>query len=74
MSLCRAGKARRRRRTPGFKAAADEDGFLSLAGHLPPEASDALLDYVTTGILKKPAPVAPAADRSPIPTPSAASG
>lgn len=36
---------------------ATEDGFLDLASHLPGEASEALLEYVTSGILKKPAPV-----------------
>jgi superfamily I DNA/RNA helicase len=41
---------------------ADEDGFLALAGHLPAEASEALLQYVSTGMLKKPAPVPAAAD------------
>jgi hypothetical protein len=41
---------------------ADEDGFLTLAGHLPAEASDALLQYVSTGMLKKPAPLPTAAD------------
>jgi hypothetical protein len=37
--------------------AADEDGFLALATHLPAEASEALLEYVSTGMLTKPAPV-----------------
>jgi superfamily I DNA/RNA helicase len=41
---------------------ADEDGFLALAGHLPAEAAEALLDYVSSGVLKKPAPVPAAAD------------
>jgi hypothetical protein len=41
--------------------AADEDGFLALADHLPAEAAEALLDYVSTGMLKRPAPP-PSAD------------
>lgn len=36
---------------------ATEDRFLDLADHLPAEASEALLDYVSFGKLKKPAPV-----------------
>ena len=36
---------------------ADDDGFLAMAGHLPPEASEALLEYVSSGILKAPAPL-----------------
>ncbi len=36
---------------------ATEDGFLELAGHLPGEASEALLEYVVSGTLKKPVPV-----------------
>ncbi|HRD76448.1 MAG TPA: 3'-5' exonuclease [Hyphomicrobiaceae bacterium] len=36
---------------------ATEDGFLELATHLPGEASEALLEYVATGSLKKPAPI-----------------
>jgi hypothetical protein len=46
---------------PDLKAA-DEDGFLALAGHLPAEASEALLQYASTGLLKKPVPVPTAAD------------
>jgi len=38
--------------------AANEDGFFALAGHLPAEASEALLDYAATGKLAVPAPVA----------------
>lgn len=38
---------------------ADDDGFLSMAGHLPPEASEALLEYVSSGILNPPAPLRP---------------
>lgn len=38
-------------------AAATEDAFLDLAPHLPGEASEALLEYVSSGLLKKPAPV-----------------
>lgn len=38
-------------------AAATEDSFLELAGHLPGEASEALLEYVASGSLKKPTPV-----------------
>lgn len=37
---------------------ATEDGFLELATHLPAEAAEALLEYVTSGALKKPAAVA----------------
>lgn len=37
--------------------AATEDSFLDLALHLPGEASEALLEFVSSGILKKPAPV-----------------
>ena len=40
--------------------AATEDGFFILADHLPAEAAEALLEYVGTGRLPKPAPVAPA--------------
>ncbi len=40
---------------------ATEDQFLELAGHLPGEASEALLEYVSSGSLKVPPPV-PAAD------------
>ncbi len=39
--------------------AATEDGFLALAEHLPAEAAEALLEFVGTGRLPKPAPVAP---------------
>ncbi len=39
---------------------ATEDGFLALANHLPAEASEALLQFVSTGALSKPEPVAPA--------------
>lgn len=38
---------------------ATEDAFLALAEHLPAEAAEALLEYVGTGRLPKPAPVAP---------------
>ncbi|MCQ0987160.1 3'-5' exonuclease [Jiella marina] len=41
-------------------AAADEERFFQLAGHLPSEAGEALLDYAATGILKPAA--APVAD------------
>ena len=37
--------------------AATEDGFLALADHLPAEAAEALLEFVGTGRLRKPAPV-----------------
>lgn len=40
---------------------ADEDRFLALTDHLPAEASEALLEYVSSGVLTPPAPV-PAAD------------
>ncbi|MBR1091585.1 UvrD-helicase domain-containing protein [Bradyrhizobium manausense] len=40
--------------------AADEDGFFTLAAHLPAEASEALLEFATTGRLALPAP--PTAD------------
>ena len=36
-----------------------EDGFLDIAEHLPAEASDALLEYVSTGTLPQPTPVIP---------------
>ena len=36
---------------------ATEDGFLALAEHLPAEAAEALLEYVSTGRLRLPAPV-----------------
>jgi hypothetical protein len=39
---------------------ATEDAFLAMADHLPAEASEALLEYVGTGRLPPPAPVAPA--------------
>ncbi len=35
---------------------ATEDGFLDLADHLPGEASEALLEFVSSGVLKKSAP------------------
>ena len=35
---------------------ATEDGFLALANHLPPEASEALLDFVGSGRLRAPTP------------------
>ncbi|HTU34291.1 MAG TPA: hypothetical protein VMF66_10855 [Candidatus Acidoferrum sp.] len=38
--------------------AADEDIFLALGDHLPAEAAEALLEYITTGILPVPPPVA----------------
>lgn len=41
---------------------ASEDGFLDIAEHLPAEASDALLEYVSTGTLPQPAPVIPGTD------------
>jgi AAA domain/UvrD-like helicase C-terminal domain len=37
-------------------AKADEDAFLALTDHLPPEASEALLQYISTGQLPQPAP------------------
>ena len=37
--------------------AASEDRFLDLADHLPAEAAEALLEYITTGRLRRPAPV-----------------
>jgi hypothetical protein len=43
-------------------AKADDDTFLELADHLPAEAAEALLDYVSTGILKVPEPLPAAAD------------
>lgn len=36
-----------------------EDRFFEIADHIPAEAAEALLDYVSTGILKPPAPVVP---------------
>jgi len=41
-------------------AGATEDGFFSLAAHLPPEAAEALLEYAATGVLVPAA--APVAD------------
>ena len=41
---------------------ASEDEFLEIAERLPSEASDALLDYVSTGTLPQPAPVIPGTD------------
>ena len=38
---------------------ATEADFFDLAGHLPAEAAEALLEYATTGVLAVPAPVAP---------------
>jgi hypothetical protein len=38
--------------------AATEDSFLDIATHLPVEASEALLEFISTGILDVPAPVA----------------
>jgi hypothetical protein len=38
---------------------ADDDGFLGLADHLPAEAAEALLEYVSTGVLKRPLPPVP---------------
>jgi hypothetical protein len=35
---------------------ADDDGFLALTDHLPAEAAEALLEYVSSGILNRPAP------------------
>ena len=40
--------------------AASEDRFLDLADHLPAEAAEALLEYITTGRLRRPSPVVPA--------------
>lgn len=42
--------------------AATEDGFFALARHLPAEASEALLEYATTGRLIVPAPAPAVAD------------
>lgn len=42
--------------------AATEDGFFSLAEHLPAEASEGLLEYAATGVLPKSLPTEPAAD------------
>ena len=41
--------------------AADDDGFLALADHLPAEAAEALLQYVSSGVLNRPAPPVPGA-------------
>jgi hypothetical protein len=41
--------------------AADDDGFLALTDHLPAEAAEALLQYVSSGVLKRPAQAAPGA-------------
>jgi hypothetical protein len=41
--------------------AADDDGFLGLADHLPAEAAEALLEYVSTGVLNRPVPPLPGA-------------
>jgi len=41
---------------------ADDDRFLALSDHLPAEAAEALLEYVSTGTLKAPVPLAPATD------------
>ena len=40
--------------------AATEDAFLALTDHLPAEAAEALLDYASTGVLHRPAPLVPA--------------
>lgn len=39
---------------------ASEDSFLDLAGHLPTEAAEALLQYAATGVLHRPPVAAPA--------------
>ncbi len=44
----------------GDVLAATEDAFLALTDHLPAEAGEALLDYASTGVLRRPAPVVPA--------------
>jgi UvrD-like helicase family protein len=41
---------------------ASEDRFFDIAGHLPAEAAEALLEYAATGILHRPAPPAVLAD------------
>ncbi|BBK44481.1 DNA helicase [Allostella vacuolata] len=51
--------------------AADEDGFLALAPHLPAEAAEALLEYAATGRLAAPAPVPAAAAADPFAHPDA---
>ena len=40
--------------------AATEDAFLALTDHLPAEAGEALLEYASTGVLRRPAPLVPA--------------
>jgi hypothetical protein len=45
----------------GDVLAASEDDFYALAGRLPAEAAEALLEYAATGVLIAPAPVAPEA-------------
>ena len=42
--------------------AASEDSFLDLAPHLPSEAAEALLQFATTSVFKKPAPLEKPAD------------
>lgn len=49
--------------------AADDDGFLALTDHLPAEAAEALLQYVSSGVLNRPAPPVPGA--SPLAHPDA---
>jgi hypothetical protein len=41
--------------------AADDDGFLAVADHLPAEAAEVLLEYVSSGVLNRPAPPRPGA-------------
>src|SRR5262249_2083781 len=41
--------------------AADDDGFLALTDHLPAEAAEVLLEYVSSGVLNRPAPPRPGA-------------
>ncbi len=43
----------------GDVVAADEDGFFHIATHLPAEASEALLEFAATGVLKPAAPPVP---------------
>ena len=50
-------------------AQSSEDGFLELADHIPAEAAEALLDYATTGVLRKPGKAIP--DISPFDHPDA---